>query len=229
MLDFPWVGSPIWSADGSALYFTVLDKGTSVIMRRRVADGAQTETARFPGLVWPAVINRDETELIVCHETSGDLMKLRTREPGKLEPFIADRQAREQLAVGSPDGKWVAYSSDETGTFEVYAARLDDPSVKIQISHGGGTQPVWRPDNRELYFVDSHGMLEALAVEVRGDDLVPGEAQPLFHVSTSLGMSAARVCAPMADGTRFLAIRPVVAEAPVLRLVTNWKKSMDDE
>jgi Tol biopolymer transport system component len=216
MLDLPWSGCPIWNHDGSAIYFTALESGTSLILRKNLADGAQNEVGRFAGVVWAGTVNRDETELIVCDEGSGDLMRLRTREPGKLEPFIADRQAREQRPVGSPDGRWIAYDSDETGTEEVYVARMDDPSVKIEISRGGGTQPLWRADSREIYYIDPHGTLIAVPIEERGGDLVAGDPQHLFRVVTNLGMSATRVVAPFADGERFLVIRPVHAEAPVL-------------
>ncbi len=228
-LDLPWAGGPVWSRDGAAIYFTALEGSTSTIMRRRLADGVETEVARFDEIVWPAVVGEDETELIVSQEKSGDLMRLRTREPGTLEPFIADRQAREQLPTGSPDGRWIAYSSDETGAFEVYAARMDDPAGKIQVSHGGGTQALWRPDNREIYYVGNDGELTARSIDTLAKDLDLGDPRPLFRVPTALGMSATRVCAPTADGQRFLVIRPVENEAPVLRLVTNWRETLREE
>ncbi|MFA6958218.1 MAG: protein kinase [Thermoanaerobaculia bacterium] len=228
MLDLPWSGGPIWNRDGSAIYLTAIDSGTSVIMRRSLVDGSQREVAKFPGVAWAAAVNADESQLVVTDETRGDLLKLH---PGKQEDavrFIADQQAIEHQAVGSPDGEWIAYCSNETGTFESYVARMSDASAKIQLSHGGGTQPAWRADGRELYFVDPQGLLHAMPVALNGDELVPGVPKPLFHVATGLGMSATRVFAPTGDGQRFLVVRPIETAAPVLRLVTNWKSALRD-
>jgi Tol biopolymer transport system component len=73
----------------------------------------------------------------------------------------------ERNARFSPDGRWVAYSSNETGKFEVYVRSFPDGSGKRRISINGGDRPVWRGDGRELFYVDEGG--ELMAVPIRTD------------------------------------------------------------
>ena len=78
--------------------------------------------------------------------------------PGKPYPFLAS-QFEERNAFFSPDGRWVAYSSTESGSAEVYVRPFPGPGGQWQVSTGGGIQPMWRVDGLELYFVSPDGRL----------------------------------------------------------------------
>ena len=110
----------------------------------------------------------------------------------------------------SPDGRWLAYASDETGTWEVYARGFGETQGKWQISLGGGSQPVWRGDGRELFYVDPRGALNA--VGIGGDrTLVASSPQPLFQTTLPNALAPFRTSyAVSRDGQRFLlnALRP---------------------
>jgi Tol biopolymer transport system component len=121
---------------------------------------------------------------------------------GKPRPFLQTRFRTYGLKF-SPDTKTVTYTSNESGAVEVYVAPLDKPG-KQRVSFGGGIQPVWRPDGKELYFL-SHGSL--MAAEVKGDGAAvtfgqPRDAFPVCQYRGSGSGSADYDISP--DGKRFL-------------------------
>ncbi len=104
----------------------------------------------------------------------------------------------------SPNGRWLAYASDETGTWEVYARGIDETQGKWQLSRGGGTQPFWRGDSRELYYVGLDGVLNV--VSITGDrTLQAATPQPLFQTTLPNALAPFRTSyAVSQDGQRFL-------------------------
>ena len=121
----------------------------------------------------------------------------------------------------SPDGKWVAYKSNETGRWEVYVKPFPDGSSKWQVSKDGGSFPRWRGDGKELYFlhyVGSELYKEVMAAEIRvtGTSLQPGIPRALFdsgYDNSAGGRSSGffHAYAVSSDGQRFLIPRPVAA------------------
>ncbi len=222
-LDLPWTGGPIWSHDGSTLYFTALEGTKSILMRRRLADGQQTELFRTEGIVWPAVLSADEKTLIVSDQSAGDLRRLTIGSTSPPQSFITERQAHELTPVGTADGRWIAYASDESGHSEIYAVSAENTTMKRQVSRNGGTQPLWRPDGGEIYYIDLAGHLVAIPVKTSGSEIAFGEPQQLFRIITPTGMSTARAFAPTADGSQFLVIHPLEGDTAALRLLTNWE------
>src|SRR5262249_31302262 len=102
-----------------------------------------------------------------------------------LKTTFAEGQAR-----FSPDGKWVAYASDESGTFEVYIQEFPGPGGKWQISTRGGFQPTWRADGRELYYIAADGQLMAVPITTAAG-FAAGVPAPLFntHIALSSAVS----------------------------------------
>ena len=84
----------------------------------------------------------------------------------------------------SPDGRWVAYDSDEAGAQQVFVQSFPDGAVKLSASPGGGAQPRWRADGKELYYLAPDGTLMASPV-VYGRVLAVGTASPLFRHSNA--------------------------------------------
>jgi len=136
-------------------------------------------------------------------------------------------------AALSPDGRWVAYQSDETGRAEVFVSDFPRAVRKWQASRSGGQHPTWRGDGRELFFVDAEGAV-AVSVAAHGDALELGTPERLpfsqeafaFESSTGSGRFGAAVRSP--DGKRFLVARydsqPVIE--PV-RLVRSWRRLVE--
>ena len=121
---------------------------------------------------------------------------------GKPRPFLPTR-FREFGLKFSPDNKMVAYSSNESGAFEVYIAPIDKPG-KQRVSSGEGSQPDWRPDGKELYFL-SHGSLMAAEVKHEGESVTFGKARPAFSYCQYHGSGSGSADYDISpDGKRFL-------------------------
>src|ERR1017187_2296929 len=91
-------------------------------------------------------------------------------------PFVRT-QFSEDEGIFSPDGKWVAYESDESGRSEVYVRPFPGPGTPFPISTGGGANPRWSRDRKELYFVAPDSMLMAAPVTARGAAFVAGRSE----------------------------------------------------
>jgi Tol biopolymer transport system component len=130
-------------------------------------------------------------------------------------PFV------EVSAKFSSDGKWVVYTSDESGQREVYVAPFPGPGGKRQISTAGGAFPRWRADSRELFYVNPSGNLMAAEVAATGGSIEVGSVRPL-PIQIYLG-GRSYMYDVSADGQRFLvAAQPVQKAAAPLTIVQNW-------
>jgi dipeptidyl aminopeptidase/acylaminoacyl peptidase len=129
----------------------------------------------------------------------------------------------------SPDGQWVAYSSDESGRQEIYVASFPEPARRFRVSSEGGTQPRWGRDGKELFYIQS-GQLRAAAVGRRGDDLTFGESRALFALplfsTIDPGFDVVTRYDMAPDG-RFFALVRGGDEAPTpLVVVLNWQETL---
>jgi serine/threonine protein kinase len=166
-------------------------------------------------------------------ESGSDIYILPT--VGDRKPFpIVKTKFSEGSPKFSPDGRWLAYASNESGRPEVYAMAYPGPGPKIQISTSGGTDPVWRADGREFFYRKGAQMmavniklgqtLEALAPQA----LWPG--QYVAGVGSSCGMSGPTSSNYdiTADGQRFLMIEDTTetSQCKLLRVVSNWSAAL---
>jgi Tol biopolymer transport system component len=139
--------------------------------------------------------------------------------PIAVSPFV------ETSPMFSPDGRFVAYVSTESGREEIYVQTFPEAGGKWQVSNSGGADPSWRTDGKELYYRSPDQKL--MAVEVRGGaDFQAGVPQPLFPVRVRPGTSRNKY-APFPDGQRFLFAAPLGREsmAPTT-VVLNWPASL---
>ena len=130
----------------------------------------------------------------------------------------------------SPDGKWIGYTSDETGRFEVYlqaflGGNAQAPRAKWQVSTKGGSRLRWRRDGKELYYVAPDGDL--MSVPVKTDPtLVAGAPKKLFHTGISDSFSSSNNIsgfAVAANGQRFLIDAPLGEQIPApITVMLNW-------
>ena len=126
----------------------------------------------------------------------------------------------------SPDGRWLLYSSTQTGSREVFVESMPEAmggpatGAKRQVSIGGGVQPAWRADGKEIFYLAADGKLMSVPVE---SDLSfkLGEAKPLFP--TRLEFYTQRQYDVSADGKRFLLAQPLEDSASVpITVIVNW-------
>jgi eukaryotic-like serine/threonine-protein kinase len=123
----------------------------------------------------------------------------------------------------SPDGKWVAYASNETGRSEIYAAPFPWTGAKWQISSAGGTRPRWRRDGKEIVFqVPGTGRMTAAEVNTRGASLELGEVRVLFESYNFSPSNVGSQWALSSDGKRMLHITTGATGVLPLTLIQNW-------
>ena len=139
---------------------------------------------------------------------------------------FAATPAEERNARLSPDGHWMAYISNESGAFEVYVQPFPPTGAKWQISKGGGHQPQWRHDGRELFYIAPDRKLIGVAVQT-GSAFVPGAAQTLVEtrITSWERSNHGSQFAVTADGERFLVNNATDTTLPIT-LVLNWTAAL---
>jgi hypothetical protein len=172
---------------------------------------------------WPS-----SCDCLIYHEVSGGSRNIGvvSIEDGTLTP-VAASPAQEFFGRLSPDGRWLAYTSDEGGSLEVWLRSFPEGDVRLQVSAGGGAEPAWGPAGREIFFVSLDGTLMSVPVSASisgGSPPELGRARPLFRVDLPPLM---RPFWPRytvtRDGERFLVVRLLRDETTLpLYAVTNW-------
>jgi eukaryotic-like serine/threonine-protein kinase len=219
---------PVWGADGKKIVFTSNRKLTNKIFQKN-ADGSGPEDEitdlRAGRMVNPWDWSRDGKYLMARNE--GELWVYSAAEDKSRVyvkgPWIA------QNAQFSPDGKYVAYATNETGDWEVYVSSFPDANSKWQVSRGGGEEPRWREDGKELFFVSPDGKLMASQVKL-GASFEETAPVPLFQTRRRQKISSQDVFtyAVAQNGTKFLFNSLMDQnEVPPLTIIRNWNANLE--
>jgi serine/threonine protein kinase len=218
--------APLWSPDGREIIFASDRTGVWDLYRKSV-NGTNAEEAvitsaddEFPSQ-WSA-----DARLIVFSTpkpgTNWDLSTLPLLEPSKPRPFLRTRFNEVQGAL-SPNGQWMAYTSDETGRFEVYVQSFPWGGNKWQLSVDGGSDAKWRSDGLELFYVSLKQKLMSVKIQP-GSRFEAGVPAELFEMPIPvLVASFPNNYVVSADGQRFL-VNTLVRDAPSsqISVVINW-------
>ncbi len=217
---------PVWAPSGREIAFSSHRAGTSHLFKQAIDAGGKAELLatsdrnRIPTSWSPdgGVLLFDEYGV----EEGADIWMLPLAGDREPQP-LANGRANEMWAEFSPNGKWIAYQSDETGRFEIYLLRFSDGREKRQVSTGGGEHPKWNPNGKELFYPSGDKMM-SVAVETEGE-LTLGRPTLLFEKRRNPDLPPFAV-AP--DGQRFIYIDDSVAEpAPThLVLVQNFGEEL---
>jgi len=208
----------VWSRDGSMLAYRLGDaSGASLYLKP--ATGLERERKRFtipPSSMddlFPNSWSLDDQQILCTRQTaSGDHLELLPVAGGEPTRFLSSKGSETNGQI-SPDGKWVAYASDESGNWEIYVTSFPSAAGKWQVSRGGGTEPRWSGDGKELFYIGPNGML--MAVSVNGASaFVTGTPSPLFQIRGRAPISSTDVFTydVAKDGKRFLVNRYVKPE-----------------
>jgi eukaryotic-like serine/threonine-protein kinase len=129
--------------------------------------------------------------------------------------------ANERQAKFSPDGHWIAYTSDESGRAQVKVAPFPGPGRSYVVSAIGGDAPRWAGSGKELFFVTPDKTLSAASIETDGGTILVRDVKPLFQIKTDDVPTAVYDVDP--NGQRFLVALPVdEVHPPSLTLIVNW-------
>ncbi len=211
--------SPVWSPDGKYVYYwsTLGDK----TLRHSVDGSEKPEVLLQPVSSRagdPVDASKDGKHLLLG---SGNLMLLPLIGERKSRLFVNSKGGVRGGAAFSPDGRWVAYASDESGRREVFVQSFPEPGKRTLISPEGGFEPRWRADGKELFWIRPGGMLMAASVDFEGGGVKVGRAEELFVVSDVAGVLTFR---PARDGKSFLVMDPPKGSEtnPPMVVVQNW-------
>jgi dipeptidyl aminopeptidase/acylaminoacyl peptidase len=231
---------PVWSADGSLIAFSLTSPGVSALSRRNSDGTGAIET-----------LLEDDTQLF-AHDWSrdgryllfgkasaksspnSDIWVLPLESPRTPVPFI-NGPFSEHGVKFSPIGKFVAFSSNETGQEEVYVQaftesapnRLTPVGPRRPVSPNGGSKPLWRGDGRELYFISSDNKMMAAEVQLAGETATVGTVQELFSATfMTLNVLPYGVTS---DGKRFLVLEAQDRDLhPPFTVALNWQAALGD-
>jgi len=211
--------SPLWSPDGQTIVYARDRDGAPHLFMKRVSDSGEGEMLlpSGEGPQGPYDWSPDGQSLIyrsVSLQTKADIFVLPLTGERKPVPFV-QTPFNEYDARLSPDGKWLAYVSDQSGRREVYVDRFPGGGQRSQISNSGGRAPRWHPNGRELFYLADQKLM-ALPVK-SGDKFEAGTATALFSAQARSGDYEVS-----ADGRRFLVNTNTGVPVLPLTVSTNW-------
>jgi dipeptidyl aminopeptidase/acylaminoacyl peptidase len=236
---------PIWSPDGQQIVFASARDGL-LDLYRRASDASSPDELLLKLNAQPILFPSDwsaDGRFLTYYRTDPktqlDIWTLslgidrrpigaghpESAEGGKPVPFLQG-DFNESQGQFSPDGRWIAYVSDESGGQQVYVQSFPTPTGQRQISTEGGTQPRWRRDGKELFYLAPDRKLMAVTVKT-GATFEADAPRAMFQ--TELNVAEMRQSyAVSADGNRFLLNTSLGTESPPITVVLNWPALLKD-
>jgi serine/threonine-protein kinase len=238
----------VWTLDFGNRTLTRLwggDRASSVVW---TPDGRRVLTASIgaPGVTWQAADGRDSAVTLIADPSAPmtsavispdgrtlavgtafgangfDVVTRPLHGDTALRPFAATR-ANEVAPACAPDGRWLAYASDESGRYEIYIRAFPGPGPLVQVSDSGGTEPVWDRDGRRIYFRNGRAMMRAdVAPDANGTLRVTARHHLFDGDFATSGPWSAAAFDVAADGRHFLMARAVAGGHSELVMWTNW-------
>ena len=218
-----------WSRDGSLIVYRSSVQRTDIFVKRSQGSEPAQKIFEVPAQhsnddAIPNSWSVDGKQILCIYEygTGGSLLSLIPSAGGDAVPFL-NNHADVSSAQISPNGKWVAYASQESGDWEIYVTTYPTAAGKWQVSRGGGLEPRWRGDGKELFYVGPKSMLTAVAV-TGADAFSAGNVTALFRTQLRAAVSSTDMFSydVNQDGQRFLVNRYAKpAEISALHIVLN--------
>jgi Tol biopolymer transport system component len=221
---------PTWSPDGSRIVFSSNQQQPNVLdlyVKSVTGAGREELLLTTPQMKAPQDWSPDGRFIVfrsVEPKTGNDLLAISLDER---KPFpVAQTSFDEREGQFSPDGKWVAFVSNESGSSEIYVQAFPAPGHKISISSNGGGQPRWRRDGKELFYLTLDGQLMAVPIQLTANGELVGRA-PIALFAANIGAAVQtnnrQQYDVSADGQRFLMNTILEEAAAPITLILNWR------
>ena len=220
--------APVWSPDGKRLAFVGSQIGGSAIFIKTLNSlGAEQKLTELNS-AWALLTQwTPDGKNVLLEDSTADTRRMRiviVPVDGKSPPETLLESPEAIVASGSvsPDGRWLAYRSTETGRSEVYVTSFPKPSGRLQISMSGGGAPRWRPDGKEIFFMGEDRRIMAAELKESEGNLQVVSVDALFQTQ-ALSSARSSHYDVTADGTRFavLALKSDEIASP-LNVIVNW-------
>jgi Tol biopolymer transport system component/predicted Ser/Thr protein kinase len=219
---------PIWSPDGRRIAFGS-NQSIAWGMSEKNSDGSGLQREVIPATggrcgIWDW--SRDGTYQLVLNNRN---LYYRTVADGTVKPLLDPKWVIRNTQF-SPDARWIAYSTNETGTWEIFVSPFPGGNGKWQVSRGGGEEPRWRRDGKELFFLSAEGRIMAVPVKLMESNFESGSPVALFQAHLRQPISAMDVVSydVSADGQRFLVNTKMQESNPApMSIILNWRSELD--
>jgi dipeptidyl aminopeptidase/acylaminoacyl peptidase len=220
-LDRRFLSTPMWSPESDELWVA----GLPGLFKVNTTSGRFQE--RWPAMLWVTDVSRDGRWVIfetVTPATGQDVWALSTADGGKPVPYLQSR-FNETTARLSPDARWAAYYSNESGgaVNDIYVDAFPDKGRRSRVSVGGGISPVWAANGRALYYLTPDSRMMVADVAASGASLKVSSPRELFRAPKYNGDVGRLQFAVSADGERFLFNARLEDSIPrTINVVLNW-------
>jgi eukaryotic-like serine/threonine-protein kinase len=206
----------VWLPGGRAIVYAAAQGGPPNLFHKDLTTGTERRLLNDPRFHYPNAVSADGSQAIYQQRTTlgnWDLMSVSIADPGRVSPLFNSKFSEYEARL-TPAGSRLSFTSDESGSAQVYVAPFPVTGVKTAVSTAGGSSARWSRDGRELYFISSDRKLMAAPVDASG---APGTPRALFDVRGWLDYDVAL------DGRFVALISQVVGAEQPLAVIVNWR------
>lgn len=224
-------GAPVWSPNGMQVAFTSTVEGLgNLYVKHSSGAGIEESRRKTENTLFAQDWSKDGRFLLYgesSSKTGRDLWALPMTGNERAPILVVNTPSEELNGQFHPDGSWVAYETNESRRFEIVVQPFPKPTAKWQVSVGGGTQPRWRDDGKELYFIAPDGKLMAASITASGATFAAGTPVALFPAGVAPGAGTNKQQYMVSQDGRFLINQLVETSTTTpITLVLNWKPKL---
>jgi Tol biopolymer transport system component len=221
----------VWSPDGQSLFFASQREGSRAIYRKSIGGTGEVELVYRSGVdIFPTGCSPDGRYVAFNQPgpNTGSDQWILDLEGGPSAELFYQTEAEDGVGTFSPDGRWLAYWSQESGPGQVYVMPFPGPGRRVQVSTTSGTWMQWRSDGREIFYQEENGPLKRVAVDGRGDTFTVGAVEDVVGLGSPTITGMKFSVTP--GGERVLAaVTSQDEQSPFIDLVVGWTVGLEEE